>query len=476
MSARFVFGSSAAYLIMTIAERAVTLILFPVMTRTLTPGDYGVMLLVGNGAALINLLFGFSLAQALPTLFSNAGTTASRRIVCTTILVSIAVILCALYSATAVFSRQISVFFLQTPIYASAIAIGSLSAFLNACVLCVALIVRLTERHTLYLTVQLPALMLQVAVIFSLLFIGALNVTSQYAATAAAGLFSLTIYAVVLRNWLSGPFKTGELIRASVIGAQMLPWQIATLLATNSAAFFFTRAGHLEEAGLFLVASGAAGLIVAASSSFTNVWTPFVLLRKNQADLASIQVRIFSLYSSTLLVAASALSLFAHEVFTILAGPAFQAGYRLVPVLVLAYCLFGFSEAFAQGLQANQRTVHYSWIGIAASAVFLAIALPLAKILGALGIATAMIGCFLTMLILLQLASRRFMPVSYPWGRHCLMWLVGIAIVLPLYQIGISWSGAAAKVLALICVIGLPFIFRAVHLSDLRLAKASLFR
>ena len=64
------------------------------------------MLLVGNGGALINLLFGFSLIQALPTLFSNAASDAVKRAVYTTIPLSIAAILSMLYLAVALFSAR----------------------------------------------------------------------------------------------------------------------------------------------------------------------------------------------------------------------------------------------------------------------------------------------------------------------------------------------------------------------------------
>jgi O-antigen/teichoic acid export membrane protein len=380
-----------------------------------------------------------------------------------------------LYLAAALLSHQVSIFFLQTPAYAGTIALGALSAFTNACALCLVLIVRLTEQHKLYLRVQLPTLMLQVGLIVTLFLTASLNVTSQYIATACTGLFATTIYAVVLRYWLSGRIDRQKFVKASRIGAQMLPWQIATLLATNSAAFFLTRAGHLDEAGLFLVASAAAGLILTASASFTNVWTPFVLLRKDQPDLAQTQVRIFTLYSSTLLMVASALSLFSHELFMVLAGPKFREGYHLVPALSLAYCIFCFAESFAQGLQARQRTIHYAWVGIAASTVFLLIAFPLAKIWGARGIIAAMSGSFFAMLVLLQVASARFMPVAYPWIRHGLMWILAAGIIAYAFPLPVTWPGVATKLIALASIASLPFLFGTVRGSDLRLAVNALY-
>jgi O-antigen/teichoic acid export membrane protein len=475
MSARYVFGSSAAYLAVMIADRTANLLLFPLMTRILTPGDYGVILLIGNGGALINLLFGFSLAQALPTVFSSAGSEPARRAVCTTIMLSIAAIFFIVYLAVMLLSQEISIYFLHTAGYESAIALGALSYFLSGCSLCLILIVRLTERHKLYPMVQIPALILQVGLLIWFIMSASLSVRSQYIATAAAGLFTTIIYVVALRHWLTGRFESRQLFTASHIGLQMLPWQIATLLTTNSAAFFLTRSRHIEEAGLFLVAYGAAGLLIVASSSFDSVWTPFVLLRKDQPDFNQTQIRIFSLYSSALLLGASALSLFAHELFVVLAGPAFREGYRLVPALSLACCIFCFANNFAQGLQARQRTIHYAWIGIVTSVVFLAIAFPLAGIWGASGIIAAMGGGFLTMLLLLQLTSGRLMPVGYPWARHGLMWLTAVAFIAFTYSFDVSWPAAVAKLCVLTAILSLPFLFGAVRVSDVRLAKDSLF-
>ncbi len=474
MSAKFVFGSSAAYLGVTVADNAARLLLLPWMTRILTPTDYGVMLLIGNGAALINLLFGFSLAQALPTLFSNATSDRVRRSVCTTVILSIGAVLSALYLATALLSREVSVFFLRTPSYDNVIALGALSAFLNACSLSLVIIVKLTEKHRIYPMVQLPALILQVGLMGWFIASASLTVKSQYIATAVAGFLTTTAYLVTLRHWLTGRFQLSKFVAAGRIGTQMLPWQIATLLATSSAAFFLSRAGHINDSGLFLVASAAAGLLVVVSGSFENVWTPFVLRRKDEPDIAMIQVRIFSLYSSALLMAAAGLSLFSHELFVILAGPAFRNGYLFVPGLVIAYCLFCFVNGFAQGLQARQRTIHYAWIGTIASAVFAAIALSLTANFGAWGIISAMIGSFLVMLVLLQLTSARFMPVAYPWGRHGLMWLVAGCIVACVFPLDIGWTGAAAKLLAMAFIATLPFLFGAVRGSDLQMAKASL--
>jgi len=474
MSAKFIFGSAAAYLTMTAAEKAASILVFPLTTRVLTPADYGVMLLISNVTAIINLLFAYSLVQSLPTLFSHASSESERRAAFTTVIVSVLAVLLAFYAAMALLSNEMSAFFLQTPAYGMAIKAGALSFFAGACAISLAMVARLLERHTLYLAAQLPALLLQVAITVTLFFTGALTVTTQYISTAVAGLLSATIYIVTLRHWLSGRFETEKLASAGRIGMQMLPWQAAMLLTMNSAAFFLTRSGHLDEAGLLLAATSAAALLLAVSGGFSNVWTPFVLLRKDQPDLPQMQVRIFSLYSSALLMAAAALGLFSHELFFVLAGPAFREGYRFVPALVLAFSILSFADCFAQGLQARNRTVHYAWIGLTASAVFVITALGLARGLGAWGIITAMIAAFSVMLVLLQIVSARLMPVAYPWTRHALMWAVAIGVVSAALPLDIGWGNAAIKLAGLVLIGGLPFAFGAVRWSDVLLARTTL--
>ena len=88
--------------------------------------------------------------------------------------------------------------------------------------------------------------------------------------------------------------------------------------------------------------------------------------------------------------------------------------------------------------------------------------------------ATGMIGSFLVMLILLQLASARFMPVAYPWSRHCLMWVVAAGIVACVFPLELGWTSAALKLLALTCITALPLLFGAVRVADLRTAGNTL--
>ena len=114
MSIRFVVGSTAAYLAVTMAERAGSLLLVPLLTRALTPTDYAAILLITNSSALVNLVFGYSLAHALLTLFANAASDAERRNLCTTILASIALMLGLLHATVALFAQPISQYFLFT--------------------------------------------------------------------------------------------------------------------------------------------------------------------------------------------------------------------------------------------------------------------------------------------------------------------------------------------------------------------------
>jgi O-antigen/teichoic acid export membrane protein len=474
MTARLVFTSWTAYLAVTMAEVAATIVSLPIMTRMLSPAEYGLMLLIANTAALINLTFGFSLAQALPTLFAGTTSLERRRAISTTILVAITAVSAALYGTMAICADTISLRLLQTSAHAEVIAFGALASFLIALSLCLASVVRLQEWHKLYMMTQLPAVLIQLGFLIVLLVAAKMGLSALYIAMSAAGLFTTLVYVVAIRHSLTGCLDRHILAEATRIGARMLPWQFATLLTTNTAGFFLVRAGHIEQAGQFAVAASTVAVLVGLSNSFSNVWTPFVLLRHTEPDIAVTQRRVFEIYSAALLVAASGLGLFAQELFAILVGPAFRNGFHYVPPLAFAYCLFCFGNNFAQGLQAKQRTGHYAWIGAATAAVFLAVCLPLVGRFGPYSIIAAMAASFLTMLLLLQIVSERLMPVAYPWGRHALMWLAAACIVGLAYPLGWSWQGLAIKLTACLAIGGLPFLFGALPISVVHLAVAML--
>src|SRR5262245_31750665 len=121
MSVRFILGSSMAYLAVLIADRVASILLTPLTTRLLTPADYSAILLIANGSALINLLFGFTLASAMGFLFTNADSEAGRRSTATTILLLLGALMVLAHAVVFLMSRSISLYFLHTDSYAIAI-------------------------------------------------------------------------------------------------------------------------------------------------------------------------------------------------------------------------------------------------------------------------------------------------------------------------------------------------------------------
>ena len=246
------------------------------------------------------------------------------------------------------------------PIHSPPIALAGLGSFAVGISLCLASLGRLRERPGLVANVQIPAALLQLGLQFYLLIVAGMGLASLYLAMSITGLCTTAIYAWVLRADLTDRFELETLRNAVKIAGQMLPWQMANLLVTNTGGFFLTLNGHLDEAGMFAVATGLVAVIVALSNSFVGAWTPFVLNRHTDPGLAAAQRNVFRLYSSGLLIAASGLALFAQEIFSVLVGPAFRQAYHFVPPLVFAYSLFCFAQAFSQGLQAKQEMRSYA--------------------------------------------------------------------------------------------------------------------
>lgn len=467
---RSVAGVSAAYLSVTLAETLAGLLTISILTRYLTRADYGVLLLIANGAAIINVLFVYSLAQALPSLLTRADDDPQRGAVATTIMFAIAAFSVCFYGVVAIGAASLSAALIAQGDYTHVLRLAAFSFCAGAISLSLASIVRLRELHRIYVRVQLSSVAINLIVMVCLVTIAGLGLAAVYVGVGAAAVFSAAAYVRGLGPLLAGRFEMNVLKSALGVGANMLPWQAATMLTTAAAGLVLAIAGRLEEAGLFAVAATIASPLNAISTSFTNGWTPYVLNRQGDASLPAVQRRTFAAYSAGMLLLASALGLFSREIFAVLVSANFQDGALLVPPLALAFSIFGFANAFAQGLQARQRTVHYAWIGALAALAFLGVAALLVRSLGALGIIGAMIAGFATMLVGLQLVSERLMAVGYPWGRHALGWALAAALVASLAPLEPGPGAGLAKIAAIGAIVGSAMVTGALRMDDVRRA------
>ena len=100
-------------------DRRATFVSLPIADEDARPAEYGLMLLIANTAGLVNLMFGFSLAQALPTLLCrhSIGSSADAQ-VSTTIHRGHRGRLAALYGTMAICAGAISFRLLQTTAHA----------------------------------------------------------------------------------------------------------------------------------------------------------------------------------------------------------------------------------------------------------------------------------------------------------------------------------------------------------------------
>jgi O-antigen/teichoic acid export membrane protein len=475
MSVRLVLGASATFVVVSTAERFAGLLTVPIATRVLSPLDYGAVLFMTNFGAVANFLVGVSLATALPSLLAGAAGASESRSISTTIVALQLGLFALIYLALALAAPWVASRVILDSEWTTAILTAVLAMFLFSMSQCLIGLLRVFEMRHVYWTVQLPAIVLQTLLVVLLLLGTQLGFAAIYLAMMAAAAFALPIYWYRLRHHLAGRLSGRVAKQAVRIGLPLIPWQGAVFLTTSSAAFYLARYSSLEEAGLFAVANSVASIFCLLAFNFNAVWTPYVLLRKSQPDLDRILVRVFSLSSALLLLSASVLALFAHEIFVLLIGPRFREAYRLVPLLTFAYCIFAFAYCFSQGILIRGTSVHYAWIGLAVIVPFLMLSPSLTVAFGAEGLVVAMAASFLLLLVLVQLAARTVYPVSYPWFRHAALWTASAAGVIPVASLDPSILAFVTKVGMLGGVIMLVLLVGAVKIDDVRNASVMLW-
>ena len=473
MSVRFVLGASASYAAVLVADRLAGLLTLPVTTRTFSAADYGAILFLSNVSALASLVIGVNFAGALPTLVARSE---AEKTIVTTILAFQTGAYAAVYIALAMWAPFVASRIFLDSALTNAVMMGAIGMFLYSISQALVGVARAFEMHHLYRRVQLPAIAIQTALVIGLLLSTSLGIAAIYLAMTVAAVLTIPSYLYRLRRRLFGPVSFYVAKQAVHLGLPLIPWHGVAIVTTSSAAFILARYASLEEAGLFAVANSVAAIFFFLTFSFEAAWTPYVLMRTDEPNVEQVLLRVFSLYSAVLLLAASGLALFAHEVFLILIGPQFHEAYRLVPFLTFAYCIFSFGYCFSQGILVCRANIHYSWIGFLVIGTFMLLCPILTVAYGAAGLVGAMAAAFLLMLVLLQVVAQSVYPIPYPWFRHTALWLVSAAMVMSAAFLEVSVGSFAIKIGVFAAIAALVFVTRAITTEDLKAASALLWK
>lgn len=445
-SARRLGREALVYGLATVAGRAASFIMLPIYTRLLTPSDYGILQLLDMTVDVAAILMSAGVTTGVMRFYFKAQSERERQAV--------------LGSA---FFLELGLNFVGT--LAMIAGAGLIWRLVLEAQGSVALVYVAAANFTLAVLGNVPMLKMQMerkAFVYSLATLS--RVVLQ---------LSLNILLLVGFRWGVMGILVSTLITNVVIGGAVLAWMLrrtsmrvsrpaihdlrrfgvpyqiataATFILTFGDRFFLQAFQGLAAVGIYGLAYQFGFLLSnVAVTPFSRAWVPQRYQLVSEAtDFREAKynqgLRFFSLI---MLTAAVGINLFVRPVLELMSDPSFWSAASIVPVVVAAYVVQGWSGVVQFGIDVSERTKYVTYAMWMSVVVIVALYVLLVPSLGAMGAALATLLAFVFRFGVLYYFSQRLWPVAYDWGGT--LRLTGLATLATVGAFFINLHGFVAK-------------------------------
>lgn len=417
------------YAIGVFLSRTVSFIMLPIYTRFLTPENYGTIELLTMTIDIFGLIAGIGLTAAVFRFYYKYDSEIKRRQVISTIMI----LLISFYmfaSFVGIISSDLLgkliiadqpnaglYFKLIFIVFAFQVFIETPLTFIKA-----------QQRPILFVFISVLKLILQLS--FNIYFVVVLNMAvlgvlySSLIASVVIGLI-LAVY-----TFKSVGFRFNRKIAYSLImfGAPFILSNIGDFILTFSDRYFLKAYTDLHTVGVYSLGYKIGFILwIFPVTPIMNIWSPQRFEVVKQPNAKQINQKVFIFFNIVLITCALCISLFSHDLFRIMSEPSFWDAYKIVPVIMLAYIVQGWTVFVNFGVIYSEKT-HYLAVGTMSSAVSILIfSYLLIPRFGAFGAASAtLIAFYLRFSIIFYFAQKSY-QLKLPWSK-CLL-LLSMAIV-----------------------------------------------
>lgn len=399
-----------------ILSRGISVLLVPLYTRVLSPGEYGALDMLLAFGALVNLTVALEITQAVARFYPDASSPEEKGSFASTALWFTLAAYSLFWVAGALAAPELSRFLLDTPertglIHLSLAVIWASGLFYFA-------------QSQLRWQMQ-AARSAGVSLLMSLTTAGvSVWLVLGHELGVAALLWGQLVGSVVgavaglyftRRSYRYG-FQRERLAVMLRFSLPLVPSSIAVFVAMYIDRFAIKELMTLRDLGLYGVGYRLASLAGLLMLGVQAALTPLVFARYRDPETPAHLAQLFRLFVAFALLVVAGLALFAGELLLVFTTPEYVEGARVVPLLAPAILLSGM-YIFAPGLGIAKRTGGIAMISTGAAVVNTVLNFTLIPFLGIEGAALASFVSGLAAFTAFMVLSQRLYPVPHRWSR-----------------------------------------------------------
>ena len=408
------FRTAGVYTITQVINSAIPFLLMPILTRYLTPADYGIVAMFGVLLSFVAPFTGLSIHGAIARQYYERDETDMPRYIsnCLLILLSSTIIVGIIFYFLAEPISKVASFPMQ---WMWAVIVVSAAQFINRINLT---LWQVQVRPVPYGIYQISQTLMNLG--FSLWFVVGLGINWQgriQAQVIAFGAFAVFgLFLLYHNGWIRLKVDKNYIKNALNFGVPLIPHALSGTIKTMVDRVMITSMVSVASTGLYSVGFQIGMIIGILEDSFNRAYVPWLYerLKRDQYNEKITIVKLTYAYFVSIICLALALGAIAPWFLSFFVGPQFAGSSQFVLWIAVGFAFNGMYKMVVNYIFYVRKTYILAWVTFSTAIVSIVINYFSIKYLGAIGAAyTYALISFITFLLVWVLSSRVY---HMPWN------------------------------------------------------------
>jgi O-antigen/teichoic acid export membrane protein len=439
---------SAIYGAGGIVSRILAVLLLPLYTRYLTPGDYGRLETLLAFSVVLTILLRLGITNAFFRFYFDSEENEHRlRVLRTSFWFTMGMATLGL-AAGLVLAGPISSAFFGASNHADLVRAAFVGIWAQVNYEQLTSLFRVEQRSVPFVLATLTNLLVTIAATIVLVVVADLGALGVLVGNFTG---TLIVWAALLgyrREQLGLQFDRPLLREMNRFGLPFVPTALGLWVTNFSDRFFLVKLAGVEDTGRYSVGVRVASVLVLLLTAFRTAFPAFAYSIRDDGEARRAYGYVLTYLTFLCAWLALALGALAPWIVELLTTPSFQEGERVVALLAFGLTFFAGYTVMAVSLGRARRT-QFNWVitGVAA-VVNVALNLILIPPYGIIGAAIATLAAYATLFFGIAWRAQRIFPIEAQWRRLATATLVAAGLTASVRALDLPLGVAILFVLA----------------------------
>ena len=341
LQGRKVLGATVFYSLGEIIPRVLAFFLLPILTRYLSTSEYGINSYINAVMAFVYVIASLSLnSYVLRHFFLEPDEREKKKLVGDIFLIICTFNVVLLGLQILIIPHLLSAFNVKIPFYPY-FFLGIINNFFDVISIIPLVLYRVKGNTKAFFNLSVSRIIFQYAATYVFVVMLHLGLLGTFYARLLINIPFGIIYYLIISRYAPIKFNFKRLKDALTFSLPLIPGGLSYLIITISDRIILERFVGLNEIGIYSVAVTISIALNVVIQALYKTIEPILFKAYATDDFASLSARLYKYYLLFVYIGGFGIAIISKEVFRFMGSKAFQAGYVIVPGMVLSVILSG---------------------------------------------------------------------------------------------------------------------------------------